>query len=220
MSKTGMDTQALIDKLSQEKPVSRPLGSPARLGGLLAAVLAVYGAGVQFFLHLRPDLGLQLTRPAFAVEIALLVALTLASAWAAVFAMYPDQHQKPWMLRVPYILFALLVGFLGFQLAVMPHDARMVVPPPGAHAMECAVCIASVALVPSGLIFGLLRRGASVTPFHAGSFAVLAASAIGCLTLRLAEANDSLMHLVTWHYLPTLVFAAIGAALGKFLLRW
>lgn len=220
MSKTDMDTQALIDKLSQDGPAARKLGAPLRLGAVLIAVLAVYGASVQFFLHLRPDLGLQLTRPAFAAEIALLVALVLASAWAAVLAMYPDQHQKAWALKLPYILFAALVGFLGFQLAVMPQDARMVVPPPGAHAMECALCIASVALVPSGLIFGLLRRGASVTPLHGGCCSVMAAAAIGCLTLRLAEANDSLMHLVTWHYLPTLIFAATGALLGKFLLRW
>ena len=86
--------------------------------------------------------------------------------------------------------------------------------------MECALCIGSVALIPSALIFALLRKGASVRQFQAGSFAVLAASSIGCLTLRLAEANDSMMHLASWHYGPTVLFAALGAALGKILLKW
>jgi len=102
----------------------------------------------------------------------------------------------------------------------MPHDVRMVMPEISAHGMECALCIASVALVPSGLVFGLLRKGTTVRQLQAGSFAVLAASAIGGLTLRLAEANDSILHLVQWHYVPTLLFAGLGAMLGKYLLKW
>jgi hypothetical protein len=49
---------------------------------------------------------------------------------------------------------------------------------------------------------------------------VLAASGVGCLTLRLAELNDSIEHLLQWHYVPTLLFAAGGAMIGKWLLRW
>jgi len=79
---------------------------------------------------------------------------------------------------------------------------------------------AATAIVPAALIFALLRKGASVRPLRAGSFAVLAASGLGCLTLRLSEANDSLVHLVDWHYLPTLLFAVIGALVGRYLLRW
>ena len=89
----------------------------------------------------------------------------------------------------------------------MPADERMVLPAPGAHAMECALCIASVAIIPSAWIFTLLRKGASIRQAQSGAYAVLCASAIGCLTLRLAEANDSMLHAASWHYLPTLLFA-------------
>lgn len=218
-----MDTQELIARLSQDAAKDTPkkaLQAPAWWAMRLIAVLAAYGFGAQFFLHVRPDIDLQLERAAFAVEIALLVSLTLSSAIAAVFAMYPDAHQKPWVLKTPYAVFTALATFVAVQLVAMPQDPRMVIPPPGGHGMECAICIASVALIPSALIFGLLRKGASVTPRRAGSFAVLAATGLGCLTLRLAEANDSLLHLATWHYAPTLVFAALGAAVGRFLLKW
>jgi len=121
---------------------------------------------------------------------------------------------------LPYAVFTLLVAMVGFQL-MMPTDTLMVMPEEvGAHPMECTICIASVALIPSALIFSLLRNGASIHPFQAGSFAVLASSAIGCLTLRLSEANDSIIHLVQWHYVPTLFFAALGALAGKWLLKW
>ncbi len=213
-----MDTAALIASLSSEAPRPR-LKPPGYFGRRLAALLLAYGFGAQYLLHLRPDLPAQLMRPAFAAEIALLALLTLASAASAILAMYPDLHQKRWMLNLPYVIFTLLAGLVFIQLA-MPADARMIIPPSGGHTMECALCIASVAIFPSGVMFGLMRRGASVHPWRAGSFAVLAASGIGCLTLRLAEANDTLMHLAIWHYLPTLSFATLGALAGRYLLKW
>lgn len=197
----------------------KKMATPSYWALRLLAVLSVYAVGAQLFLGLRPDLMAQFTRPLFALETLLLALLLISSAISSVLAMYPDAYQKPQLLKLPYAVFALLVALMGFQL-LMPLDPLMVMPETGVHAMECAICIASVALIPSALIFALLRKGASVRQFQAGSFAVLASSAIGCLTLRLAEANDSIMHLVQWHYVPTLLFAALGALAGKWLLKW
>jgi hypothetical protein len=213
------DTQTLIDRLSGDATSPKALRSPHYWVGRLLAVLAAYGIAAQLFLGLRPDLTMQFTRPFFDAEVGLLAALLMTSALASVLVMYPDAYQKPKLLKVPYIVFIMLVGLVIFQI-FMPLDTRMVMPTPGAHAMECAICIGAVSLVPSALIFALLRKGASVHQFQAGAFAVLAATAIGCLTLRLAEANDSMMHLVSWHYLPTLLFTILGAYIGKYLLRW
>jgi len=213
------DTETLIARLSSEANTpARPL-SPGYWGTILVVVLGIYAIGAQLYLGLRADLILQLTRPAFAAEVGLLVALLLSSAVASVLAMYPDAYQKPQLLLLPYALFFLLALLTVLQMFA-PTDARMVVPGPDAHGIECALCIGLVALFPSALIFALLRRGASVRQFQAGFLAVLTASAIGCLTLRLAEANDSMLHLLSWHYLPTLLFAALGTAIGKRLLRW
>lgn len=214
------NTADLIASLSAEVTPVKKARTPSYWAVRLLVLLALYAVGCQFFLGFRPDLELQLTRPLFALETLLLSLLLLSSAVAAVLAMYPDAYQKPQLLKLPYAVFALLVAVVGFQLW-MPADVRMVMPEGASvHAMECAICIASVALIPSALIFALLRKGASVRQFQAGSFAVLASSAIGCLTLRLAEANDSIMHLVQWHYVPTLLFAALGALAGKWLLKW
>lgn len=215
-----MDTNELIAKLSRERAPKMILRSPAYFGIRLIAVLAAYALGAQFYLGFRPDIAVQLARPLFAVEVLLLAATILSGAVAAVFSMYPDLHQKPWILKIPYAVFATLAALVLFQLFLTPIDPRMVLPPAGAHAMECTLCIAAISIVPSALVFGLLRKGASVHPFHAGSFAVLATTGIGCLALRLAEDNDSLIHLTAWHYLPTLLFAALGAAIGKWVLRW
>ena len=214
-----MDSETLIARLSSEAASPTPVRAPRYWATRLLAVLVAYDAVTQLCLGLRRDLAMQMNRPFFVVEIALLVALLLTSATASVLAMYPDAYQKPKLLKLPYAAFTLLLALVVFQLWML-LDARMVMPLPGAHAMECALCIGSVALVPSALIFAILRQGASVHPLQAGSFAVLAASSIGCLTLRLSEANDSMMHLVSWHYGPTLLFAAFGAGIGRFLLKW
>ena len=213
------DIDTLITRLSNEALLPKPARSPHYWAVRLLAVLVVYGVGTQLCLGLRPDLAIQITRPFFIGEIVLLVTLLFTSAIAGVLAMYPDAYQRPTLLTLPYAVFLLLLGLVAFQLT-MPLDTRMVMPLPGAHGMECTICIGSVALIPSALIFALLRKGASVRQFQAGAFAVLAASSIGCLTLRLAEANDSMMHLASWHYGPTVLFAALGAGIGKILLKW
>lgn len=214
------NTADLIASLSAEVKASPKIARPTVWAVRLLVIYAAYALGAQLYLGFRPDLMVQLLRPLFALEIVLLWALLISSIIASVLSMYPDAYQKPQLLKLPYVVFCVLFLLMAFQL-LMPVDPRMLLDHSvDAHSIECALCIASVAIIPSALIFALLRKGASVRPLQAGSFAVLAASAIGGLTLRLAEENDSIIHLVQWHYVPTLLFAALGALAGKWLLRW
>ncbi len=216
-----MDTNELIASLSGESSPPRPfLPSLTRNIGALSLIVCVYAGLIQWHLGLRPDIGAALMRPLYAAEISLLALLAMTSLAGAIGAMYPDQYDKPLLPKLPYASAALLCGFLGLRWLLGVQPGEIYPPAEDMHGMECALCIASVALIPSGLMLCWQRRGASVHPFHAGATAVLAATAIGCLTLRLAEANDSLSHLVTWHYVPTLLFAMIGAWCGKWLLKW
>lgn len=214
-----ISTTNLIKSLSKEAKPAKTLPSPHYWGARLFGVLAVYAILAQVFLGLRADIAMQLSRPLFALEIILLATLALASFMAAILVMYPDAYQKPKLLKLPYGIFIALFVLMSFQLLV-PADVRMIILEPSSHSIECALCIGATSIIPSAIIFIILRKGASVRIFQAGSFAVLAAGAIGGLTLRLAEANDSIEHLLTWHYVPTLIFASIGALLGKFLLKW
>ena len=53
-----------------------------------------------------------------------------------------------------------------------------------------------------------------------GCIALLFAFSIGAIWLRLYEQNDSIMHVIQWHYLPMIVFGIIGLWLGKLILKW
>lgn len=210
------NTSTLIAQLSSEAKAAKQLRSPRYWSVRLIAVLAIYGIGAQLFLGFRPDLAVLWAQPLFAAEILLLSLLLLTSIVASVLAMYPDSYQKPKFLTLPYAVFFVLAILLGFEVTQAPQLSLLMT----GHEMECAMCIAMVAMVPSALMFGVLRKGATVHPVRAGSYAALAASAIGCLTLRLAEADASLMHLISGHYLPTLLFAVVGAVIGKWALKW
>jgi hypothetical protein len=210
----------LIESLAQETRPVTPMRSPAALLVRLGAVLLLYAFVTGYVLGLRPDLAMQLQRPFYLAEIILLAILSFSSLWACVHLAFPDPYQRRIVTQLPILAFGILSIILGIQ-GFLPHDVRMVIPPPEtAHGMECTLCIGSVAIIPSALMLIFLRRGASVHPRAAGAYAVLAAAGIGCLMLRLSEANDSLAHLITWHYLPTLLFAVIGAGIGKWLLKW
>lgn len=207
--------ESVIEQLVNQAGVVKPLPGPHYWIIRIIAVLAIYGSGIQYFLGLRADIAGQMLRPFFVAEIVTLLALTVISAIAAIYALYPDAYQRAIWLKLPFIVFAVLVVLLGVQFFV-PLD----LPAKGSHTMECALCIACVAILPATILFMVLSKAVSVRPLTAGLLAVLTAAAVGCLTLRLAEVNDSLSHLIIWHYIPMVFFAAFGALIGKFLLKW
>jgi hypothetical protein len=214
------DTGQMISDLAAKGAPVAPIPGPGALGMRLGLVLMAYAVAVGYALGLRPDLVLQLHRPLFAGEIMLLAALTASSLWACVHLLFPDQHQRRWILGAPVLFSVALAVLIGTQL-FLSADARMVFPSPGQdHGMKCTICIVAVAFLPAALMLLVMRRGASIRPLASGACAVLAAAAIGCLMLRLSESNDSLFHLVTRHYLPTLLFAGLGALAGRIALRW
>jgi len=209
----------LITKLSGEIKSVKPLGKPIKLIIYLLSALSVYGIIVQIIFGLRLDLAAQFLRPLFVTEIILILLLLITSAVAAVLAMYPDSYQKSQLLKLPYIFFFLLLLVFAAQFFTS-QDELMIIPKITSHAIECTICIFVLSLIPAVLMFSMLQKGATTIPLQAGLFTTLAASSLGYLILRFNEMNDSITHLVTWHYLPILFFAFIGSLLGKWLLKW
>lgn len=212
------DLESLITELSSEPAVVRRFPAPPRLAAGLLAVCLLCGVLGQLYLGVRPDFKATLADLALWSELACLMLLLLSSLLASVLVMYPDAYQRPGLLRLPYAAFGLLVALCVVQLLVQPalrlQDASDM------HGVTCTISIAAVAIVPAALVMVMLGRGAVVRPRQAGSLAVLTGTALGCLVVRLHEANDSMVHVVVWHYMPTLCFALVGVLLGRRLLRW
>lgn len=209
----------LITKLSNEIKPIEPLRKPTSLTLKLLAALVFYTVVLQIFLGLRDDLFVQITRPLFLAEIGLMFLLFFTAVLAAVLAMYPDLYQKSHLLKLPYVILFFLSLILAAQF-FLPIDERMILPQIVTHQMMCTSCILLLSLAPAALIFIILQKGATLVAMQSGIFTVLAASALGCLMLRLSEMNDSISHLLIWHYLPIIFFSLIGALFGRWLLKW
>jgi hypothetical protein len=214
-----METHTLISQLSSEVTVSRPLRPPTYWALWLFAALVIYGIAAQFFLGLRPDLMLKFFHPAFTAELLLLAMITITSSYSAILAMYPDAAGRKLLLRLPYVSLVLFTCLMVSQI-LMQNNALTHVFTSNIAGMACTLCIAAITILPSALLFWIQRKGASVLPLQAGAMAVLAASALGCIALRLHEPTEDVLHLIVAHYLPTILFALIGAQIGKWALKW
>ncbi len=119
------------------------------------------------------------------------------------------------LVLAPLWMFALfLVVILFAWLADKPPAALP------EHNYQCTSCIVLVALLPSGWTFFTMRKYASTHFRWAGIIAILSAFSVAALWLRLQEVNDSIAHVVEWHYLPMLAFGVVGLWAGKWLLKW
>jgi hypothetical protein len=205
----------LIGRLAQDTVAVKPAPHPYMLslkwmGGAVAYLfLALVLSG------LRPDLMLKLHEPWFVIEIAALVCIFVATSLSAAVLAFPDLYQKRGVVFAPVLTFVLFLPVIFCAWSADSPPAPLPV-----HSFECTISITLVALLPAIWTFYVIQKYASTHYHWAGSIALLFAFSVGALWLRLHEINDSILHVVEWHYLPMIVFGLAGLWLGKTLLKW
>src|SRR5690606_34401839 len=85
---------------------------------------------------------------------------------------------------------------------------------------HCVYKTASVAALPGAALFLMVRQAAPLRAGWAGLLAMLATTAVGVLGANVICPNDRPLHMLVWHVLPLMLFAAIGVGLGVWLLKW
>ena len=163
----------------------------------------------------RPDLAAHWHDVEFVVEIVLLLALVLASCASAALLAFPDAYQKARWTLLPW---AFLAGLA--VLLLLAYAADNPPTPQPLHSWQCTMWIVILAIIPSVCTLWMMRSFAALRRGMAGSVTVLFAFSVSALWLRLQELNDSISHVIAWHYLPMLIFAVLGWWLGKRVLRW
>jgi len=205
----------LADALANEAtPVSRA-PRPLWLASLWFGAVALYLLLALLLAGLRPDWALKLGDLHFLAELATLTAVLAASSYSAALLAYPDLHQQ----RRPALPLLLAAGLFLVALSLSWLDDSPPAPLP-LHSIECSLLIAFFALLPALGLMLALRRFASTHPGLAGGASLLFAFTGGALWLRLFELNDSIPHVLLWHYLPLLAAGLLGVWLGRLLLKW
>lgn len=207
--------EELVASLARDAAPVKPAPHPLLLSLAWVAGAGLYLVASLWISGLRPDLMQALHGPWFVAELAVLVLLFLATSLSAAVLAFPDLHQMRKAALAPAGLFALLVAILFLAWRADAPPAPLPV-----HSFECTLSITLFSLLPAAWTFFSMRKFASTHYRWAGGVALLSAFSVGALWLRLHEVNDSIIHVVEWHYLPMLGIGLVGWWLGKALLKW
>lgn len=209
------DMDKLFVELAEDAAVVRPAPHPYLLGFMLGTAGFAYLAILLAVTGFRADLVPAVGHPLYVAELAVLLLIFLGTSLSAALLAFPDLHQKRMLAIAPVWLFGLL--WLVILLAWLADQPPAPFP---VHSYQCTLSIAGVAVPPAVWTFLALRRYASTHYYWAGGVAVLSAFSLGALWLRLHEVNDSIRHVIEWHYLPMIAAGVLGVGLGRLLLRW
>jgi hypothetical protein len=208
-------TDALIASLVQTAMPAKRTAHPGTMFAWWLVGCLAYIVLVLCFMGVRDDIAAKLHAPEFIGELAILLCIMMSAALSAVVLSFPDMFQKRWFAYSPLAPLAAFIGMLGYQW--MNEPVTTIAPPSGE---ECLLCITLLSLLPGACLLYMLRKLAGVHYYVSGAIALIAASSVGCITLRLSEKTDSMHHLVEWHYMPMIGFGIIGVLLGRNLLKW
>lgn len=205
----------LVAELAQHASAVKPAPHPFMLSLQWTGAAAAY-LGLSLALSgIRPELAERLHNIWFAAEILALLGIFIVTSLSAALLAFPDLYQKRCLAFAPILPFMLLLAVM-----VLAWHADSPPAPLPAHSFECTLGITLMALLPAAWTFYSMRKYASTHYRLAGSVALLSAFSVGALWLRLHEANDSIVHVIEWHYLPMLAIGLLGLWLGKVLLKW
>lgn len=205
----------LIDRLARDAAAVKPAHHPIVLSLEWMTVAVLYLAVALIISGFRADLMVKFHEPWFVAEIAALAAIFIAASLSAALLSFPDLHQMRRVALAPALTFTLFVLVIFFAWHADNPPAPLPI-----HSFQCTLSITLLSVLPAAWIFYVMRKFASTHHHWAGSIALLSAFSVGALWLRLYEPNDSIMHVIQWHYLPMIFIGLFGMWLGKTVLRW
>ena len=85
---------------------------------------------------------------------------------------------------------------------------------------RCGPLIVVMAISWASALFYWVKQGAPTRPGATGSWIAFSAGALAALAMQFVCDHENSMHIVIWHFLPTLLLATVGLAIGRRLLRW
>ncbi len=213
-----MKTDDLISMLARE-PASLP--APA-LGAPVRAVLAL-AAGFSFammaaWLGLNPALREDLALPMFWVKLGFVLSLAVSLGYALTRLGRPGRNAKPMFAAAG--LFALLMFALGCFAAMTGERDETLNAVRGEWVYDCPVSIAALSIPLFIASFWAMRQFAPTQLTLAGAVAGLFSGAVAATVYSLHCTGYNAVYIALWYSVGVLIPGIVGAALGRWLLRW
>ena len=212
-----MDTDALIDHLSDSAQAVRPLRCPGWRTAQWLLISSLSTAVVVFAMSLRTDLGIKLTEMRFLIEQFAALATAVLAAYAALTLTIPGRsHRVVLLVGIPLLVWLASLGESCWQVILKHGPAGLQFQ---AH-WECLPAIAMVGAIPAIAMVIMIRRGAPIVPRMTIALGALAAAAFGSFGLLLFHTRDATLMVLLWQFGSVVMLASLGGLLGKRLFSW
>lgn len=213
-----MKTDDLMQLLATDAaPVPRHAGE-RRFAIALGVGLVLAFAWVSLEYGLRKDLGSVWVTPAFALKLAMPLAVA-ASGLAAVFQLaHPGGRVRGWAWGL-WLPVALLWAWAALVLAQAEPGTRAALVL-GSTWRTCVFNVIATSLPVGVALFWALRGLAPTRPMLTGAVAGWLAGAVGATVYALHCPEMQAPFLAVWYVLGMAACAAIGALAGRHWLRW
>ena len=213
-----MKTDALIDKLSgQAAPVSAGAMTHALLLGLGGGVLVSFVL-MQVWLGIRPDLMPAMHTAMYWMKFFYTLLFAAAGFWTLERLSRPGAASRTQMI-LEALPFAIVAAWASTKLMMAPMEARMPMLMGSSHQV-CPERIVILALPVFIGVFWGLRKAAPTRPIISGAAAGLLAGATGAFIYALHCDENAAAFVALWYTLGIAAMGALGAVLGRSLLRW
>ena len=207
-----MSAEELIGRLVRDaRPVERS-SRPRVLFARWSAIGALYLAAGVFVIGTRDGLEQMWHEPGFILHTLIVLGVTVLAATAAFKASIPDGQQK----YLPSYSGLALAAWLAWVVSAVVTASE----PHVGYGWKCLRNIVVLSVPPGALMFYMMSRAAPLRTRTAGWLAALSAAAAADLATRFICRNDHALHALLWHFVPTLVLAGGGVALGRIVFRW
>lgn len=209
--KTDQLVAALVADRRHGTPPGRSIVYAIAAGSLVSLAIFALAFGP------RVDLAAAFTTWRFDLKLVLVfMALLVALAGCAALAR-PIASGR--LLSRAWPLLLLAATAVTVELLVQPRSAwmtRLV----GSNALVCLTAIPLFSLAPLAGLMVALRRAAPASPARAGAMAGALAATVAATIYAFHCFDDSPLFVLTWYPLATLPAIALGALIGRRLLRW
>jgi hypothetical protein len=212
-----MKTDDLIHAIAED---ATPTGLNPQRRLALSLTGAVAAAAILFWLLLGPrgDALASLAEPRFVLKFVVTLGLAAAAIGLVLRLIRPGAAPGLWRSALLLAPGLLLIGIAG-ELLALPAERWLTVLI-GVNSRVCLTYIPLMGLAPLGLILLALRSGAPTRPALTGAVAGLIAGGISAAFYASHCPDDSPLFVATWYVLAIAMLMALGALLGRRLLRW
>jgi hypothetical protein len=198
---------AIVARLSAELVPVRPLRSPwTRLAGWLVVALGTVALAAT--VGLRNDLAMEIARPRYVVEIAILLAGAGLAATLALLVSVPARigGRRARQLGIGLLVLALAAALLGEPASATAAHSTLWT------SLRCVACVGLFGLVPWLALYAAVLRAAPLDGRTTALCVGAAAFLVGAAAVRVACPFDDVPHLVVWHGMPVALWT-IGSTL-------